>query len=125
MTTWLTAEQAAARLGVKAETLYAYVSRGALTSEREPGTRRSRYLLADVERLAARRRSGGRAGGLDIIVETALTRLDPTGRLYYRGWDVDDAVREAGFEEVANWLWTGRREAVAFEAPPALLRAAR
>src|SRR4051794_37551058 len=125
MTTWLTTEQAAARLGVKPETLYAYVSRGLLTNEREPGTRRSRYLRSDVERLAERRRAGGRAGGLEIIVETELTRLDPAGHLYYRGWDVDEAVEEASFEEIANWLWTGTAEAVPFEAPAAMRRAAR
>jgi citrate synthase len=122
---WLTSEQAAARLGVKPETLYAYVSRGVLASEREPGGRRSRYLRADVERLAARQRSGGRAGGLEIIVETELTRLDPTGHLYYRGWDVEDAVSEAGFEEVATWLWTGERAKPSFDAPAALKRAAK
>src|SRR4051812_15335056 len=124
---WLTSEQAAERLGVKPETLYAYVSRKVLTSEREPGTRRSRYLRADVERLAARQRSGGRAGGLEVIVETQLTRLDPTGHLYYRGWDVEEAVKQAGYEEVATWLWTAKREqpAPAFEAPPALVKAVR
>ena len=122
---WLTSEQAAERLGVKPETLYAYVSRKVLTSEREPGTRRSRYLRADVERLAARQRSGGRAGGLEVIVETQLTRLDPTGHLYYRGWDVEDAVEQAGYEEVATWLWTAKRDAPVFQAPPGLQKAAR
>jgi len=123
----MTAEAAAARLGVKVETLYAYVSRGAVRSERVPGTRRSRFSRADVERLAGRqRRGGGRAGGLDVLVETDLTLLDPTGRLYYRGWDVASAVAErVTFEEVAGWLWAGSRSPVAFEAPPTMLAAAR
>jgi citrate synthase len=121
---WLTSEQASRRLGVKPETLYAYVSRGLIGSEREPGQRRSRYLRADVERLAGRQRSGGRAGGLEIIVETELTLLDPTGRLFYRGWDAADAANEATFETVARWLWTGERTAPTFTAPPAVARAA-
>jgi citrate synthase len=122
---WMAADAAAARLGVKPQTLYAYVSRGLVHSEPVPGSRRSRFLRADVERLAARQRGGGRARGLEVIVETELTLLDPAGRLAYRGWDVEQAVRSgATFEEVATWLWTGTREAVACEAPPAALEAA-
>jgi citrate synthase len=111
---WLTSEEATRRLGVKPETLYAYVSRGVIRSERVPGQRRSRFLAADVERHAARSRIGGRAGGLEVVVETELTLLDPDGRLSYRGWDVVDAVADASFEEVASWLWTGTREATTF-----------
>jgi len=122
--TWLSADEAARALGVKPETLYAYVSRGLVERERIPGDRRSRYRRADVERLAARQRGGsGRAGGLEIIVESSLTLLEPDGRLYYRGWDVEDAARSASFEQVATWLWLGRRDDVpAFDAPANLTR---
>lgn len=122
---WMTSEEATRRLGVKPETLYAYVSRGVIRSERVPGQRRSRFLAADVERHAARSRVGGRAGGLEVVVETELTLLEPDGRLSYRGWDVVDAVESATFEEVASWLWTGTREATRFEAPPEPLATAR
>jgi len=106
---WLTAAEASAALGVKHATLYAYVSRGLVGSERLPGGRASRYARADVERLAARqRRPPTDDGGLDIAIETAVTHLDPAGHLSYRGWDVADAAR-AGFEVVATWLWTGER----------------
>jgi citrate synthase len=122
---WMQAEAAAARLGVQPQTLYAYVSRGLVHSEPVPGSRRSRFLRADVERLAARQRGGGRARGLEVIVETELTLLDPAGHLAYRGWDVAEAVR-AGvtFEEIATWLWTGEREAIPCEAPAAARAAA-
>jgi citrate synthase len=116
---WLTSSAAAARLGVKPETLYAYVSRGMVRSERVPGTKYTRFLLADIERLAARRRSGGRAGGLEVIVETEITLLDPAGRFFYRGWNVADAVAaEVSFEEIASWIWTGDRFDWPFKAVP-------
>lgn len=123
---WVTTEAAAARLGVKPNTLYAYVSRGLLRSERIPGSRRSRFARADVERLAASRRAGGRAGGLEVIIDTDLTMLDPAGRLTYRGWDVGDAVAEgASFEEVATWLWGGQRSDEPFVASPEAIEAGR
>ena len=55
----LTARQAADRLGIKPETLYAYVSRGVLT--RHQDGRRSLFAREEIERLAARARRGGRA----------------------------------------------------------------
>ena len=122
---WMTSEEASRRLGVKPETLYAYVSRGLIRSERVPGQRRSRFLAADVERHAARSRAGGRAGGLEVVVETQLTLLEPEGRLSYRGWDVTEAVGSATFETVAAWLWSGERERVDFEAAGPALAAAR
>src|SRR5687768_17822463 len=105
---WLTATEATALLGVKAATLYAYVSRGLVRRERPPGQRTSRYARADVERLAGRRRGAGGGAALDVVIESGLTLLDPSGHLYYRGWDVTDAA-DAGFEAVAQWLWTGER----------------
>ncbi|MHB1924937.1 MAG: citrate/2-methylcitrate synthase [Acidimicrobiales bacterium] len=110
---WLSASEAAARLGVQPQTLYAYVSRGLLSSHPVPGRRASRYSRSEVERLAARTRSGGRperSGGLEIVVDTNLTLLDPAGHLYYRGWDVTEAARTASYERVAEWLWSGQDE---------------
>ena len=105
---WLSASQAAGRLGVKPETLYAYVSRGLLSSHRVgQGRRGSVYSRAEVERLAARARRGGRAGGLEVLVDSGLTLLDPEGHLHYRGWDATEAAVVASYERVAEWLWTG------------------
>jgi citrate synthase len=115
---WLTASEAVARLGVKPQTLYAYVSRGLIRREAVPGTRRSRYRRDDVERLALGARPTGRLGRLDLVVDTALTQLDPDGTLTYRGWSVADAARTSSFETVAEWLWTGeRRDGVTWSAP--------
>ena len=104
-TDWLTAGEARARLGVQAQTLYAYVSRGLIRSERIPASRSSRYSRTDVERLAARGRRTSRAPGPEIVVDSALTKIDPAGRLAYRGWNATDAARSSSYEAVAEWLW--------------------
>ncbi len=101
---WLQTDEAVARLGVRPQTLYAYVSRGMVRSERVPGTRRARYARADVERLATRARRRP-ATGPEIVVDSAITQLDPAGHLSYRGWDATRAAREASYEQVAEWLW--------------------
>jgi len=100
--------QAAGILGVKTETVYAYVSRGLLHPVRATGRtggRHSEFDHREVERVAARRRRGGRAGALDVLVETELTMLDPAGRLYFRGRDVSMLARTGTFEDVAALLW--------------------
>jgi hypothetical protein len=51
----LGAAEAAALLGVKPQTLYAYASRGLL--RRVGGGKRRRYLLEDLQRLQARQRA--------------------------------------------------------------------
>ena len=53
----LTARQTADRLGIKLDTLYAYVSRGRLRSVMVPGTRERRYRSEDVEALLDARSS--------------------------------------------------------------------
>src|SRR3954453_1516095 len=102
---WFTAGEALARLGVKPQTLYAYASRGLVRSERVAGARTSRYRRADVERLAARARGAPQGNGPEIVVDSALTLLDPVGRFAYRGWDVTRAADVASYEVVAEWLW--------------------
>ncbi|MGC0421937.1 citrate synthase [Embleya sp. AB8] len=100
---FLTTAQAARRLGVKPETIYAYVSRGLLTSVRESRQRGSRFATAQVEELAAR--TGGRQhpnGSIERI-HTRLTLL-AEDRLHYRGRDVTELV-EYPVEAVAHWLW--------------------
>ena len=102
---WLTASQATARLGVKPQTLYAYVSRGLIRRERPAGSRTSRYARADVERLAEHGRPRTREGAPEIVIDQAVTLLDPAGHLSYRGWDATRAAVDARYEEVAAWLW--------------------
>ena len=72
----LTAREAAASLGVKVETLYAYVSRGMLDREVALDGRTSRFSPADVDRLAKRRRRGPASEGLEVVIDTGLTAID-------------------------------------------------
>ncbi len=81
-------------------TLYAYVSRGLIRRERVAGTRTSRYSRADVERLAAKGRRTSDGPGPEIVVDSAITLIDPAGHLYYRGWD---AARAAVGARTRRW----------------------
>src|SRR5439155_23074753 len=101
---WLSAAEATTRLGVKPQTLYAYVSRGLIRREREVGSRTSRYSRRDVERLASHSRPRQAPAGPEIHVDQAITSLDPARHLAYRGWDATRAAAEAHYEQVAAWL---------------------
>jgi citrate synthase len=111
----LSARDAAALLEIKPATLYAYVSRGLLTSV--PGTRGPSRLYArsDVERLKARHlaRSGHgalAAGALrfgEPVLESALTAIDERGPRYRGHVAVELAERGTAFEAVAELAWGG------------------
>lgn len=103
----LSTEEVARRLGVKRETVYAYVSRGLLARHPESGPHDSRFDPAEVERLAARARRPDRSSALEVVVETELTLLEPGGRLSYRGRDAIELARFRRFEEVVALLWDG------------------
>jgi citrate synthase len=100
----LQSEEAARRLGVKVSTLYAYVSRGLLSSHPEPDGRRSLFALADIEHLAKRRRNGGRAENGLATITTGVTQLRAGGP-YYRGRPATELASRMTFEEVAALLW--------------------
>lgn len=108
MTEQLTVAQAAHRLGVKAPTLYAYVSRGVLRSHRARDGRTSLFDATDIEELArrGRPRRSSRVAALDIVIETSLTTIERE-RVRYRGVESGRLARTRPFEEVADLLWTG------------------
>lgn len=101
----LTSQEAAARLGIKVETLYAYVSRGMLERRVAADGRTSMFSPADLDHLAGRRRRGPKPEGLEVVVDTALTSIDGH-RLRYRGLDAVELADRHSFEWVAEWLWT-------------------
>jgi citrate synthase len=105
----LTARQAADRLGIKLDTLYAYVSRGRLRSVMVPGTRERRYRSEDVEGLLGAR-SGARAPdsadpeALMPVIGSSVCLIEH-GRFYYRGKDAVRLSDAATLEEIATLLW--------------------
>ncbi|ANF33291.1 hypothetical protein A0130_04685 [Leifsonia xyli] len=122
----LTAEQTADRLGVKLETLYAYVARGRLQRERTVDG--STFDPLEVERFAATRRrrpavSGHSEGRPLMVIETRFALIEE-GELFYRGRPVSELATEP-FETVARWALTGRWDAAARFSPGAGLAAAR
>ncbi|WP_235500496.1 citrate synthase [Leifsonia sp. Root227] len=120
----LTAEQTAERLGVKIETLYAYVARGRLDRIRTPDG--STFDPLEVERFAGDRRrrpASGPHGHSDgrplMVVETSFALIED-GELFYRGRNVASLTGEP-FETVAHWALTGDWDAgAAFAAGPGL-----
>jgi citrate synthase len=126
MADFLTAAEAARRLGVKPATLYSYVSRGLLGRTRATDGRTSLFGADEIERLARRGRPRRPAGAADITVESAITEI--TGdSLRFRGLDATRLAVTRTFEEVAELLWTGefRPAREPWRARPAALAAGR
>lgn len=113
---------------MKPETVYAYVSRGQLTSRRDPGGRGSTFDAKEVEALARRnKRDPGASSstGGELSVRTRITLID-NDRYYYRGVDATELAARHSYEEIAEWLWTGElRPGITFTAPEASVTAAR
>jgi citrate synthase len=112
MARWLSREAALKALGVRPQTLYAYVSRGRIAAVDDPGDpRRSLYNADDVASLRNRQRAGRRrdavaAGAIawgEPVLDTAISTV-AHGRLFYRGHDVVQLAETARFEEVAALL---------------------
>lgn len=123
----LTAEQTAERLGVKLETLYAYVARGRLARERTADG--STFDPLEVERFAAARRRRAPVGPAHsegrplMVIETRFALIED-GELSYRSRPVAELAPEP-FETVAHWALTGDWTDPIRFAPGAGLEAAR
>jgi citrate synthase len=100
----LTTDEVAHRLGVKPATVYAYVSRGLLSSRRNADGKGSLFTKDEVDAFVATRKSSGTP-----VIQTGVT-LIKDGSLYYRGRDACVLARTASFESVATLLWTNDLE---------------
>lgn len=108
----MTSEEAAARLGVSRQTLYAYVSRGLLHADTGSRHRESRYLASDIERLAQQRTRGRKPrdvarGTLDWglpVLESAITLIEDQ-QLFYRGQNALVLAASSSLEDLAALLW--------------------
>jgi citrate synthase len=106
MTDWISAAEAAQRLGIKQASLYAYVSRGVLSRRREADGRTSLFDAAEVAELARKGRPRRAAGPAELVIETEITEI--TSRTQrYRGYGATDLAMRCRFEDVAMLLWTG------------------
>ena len=101
MASWLPMDEACRVLGVRPQTIYAYVSRRKLEVMPDPSdSRRSLYRAEDVASLAKRKLAGRKR---ETLAANALFGSEPSiptalcsffrGRPYYRG---EDAVSLAG-----------------------------
>jgi citrate synthase len=122
---WIDGTEAGARLGVKPQTLYAYVSRGRIEARPDPAEpRRSLYRAEDIERLTVRKRRGRKASAVaetaiswgEPILASAITTVE-RGRLYYRGADAVALAETQTLEAVALRLW-GCEDAGVFAREP-------
>jgi citrate synthase len=90
-------------LGVKVETVYAYVSRGLLT--RLPGSEKeSRFDVAEVQQLGVRGRRTNLPKPEPLLVMSELTEVT-SAAVRYRGKSALVLARTLPFERVAEWLW--------------------
>lgn len=106
--TALTTREAARRLGIKVETLYAYVSRGLVERQLAADGRTSMFDRDVIEALArrGRPRQSSRSTSLNMLIETRLTSLSPTG-VRYRGVPSAELALSHTFEDVAELIWSG------------------
>jgi citrate synthase len=110
---WLPRDEALARLGVRAQTLYAYVSRGLISARPDDNDPRiSLYSAADIQHMMRRRRSGRRREAIarqaiawgDPVMQTRITTVQ-NGKLFYCGEDAVRLAQHATLEEAAALLW--------------------
>ena len=121
----MTAESAAARLGISRATLYAYVSRGLVHAHPDPADPRRRlYSANDISRLAGSKARGRKpsdiaAATLDFglpALASGITLIE-SDRLLYRGQDATRLAAHATLEETARLLWQCDDDPFADPAP--------
>ncbi len=119
-TDWIAAEEARDRLGVRSQTLYAYVSRGRVSVRPDPhDPRRSLYRAADIAALTERK---SRSRKVSDVAKGAISWGEPVlaseittvsgGRLFYRGRDAIRLAETETLESVARLLRGGHGAAL-------------
>ena len=108
------------RLGIRPQTLYAYVSRGRIEAAAHPqDPRRSLYRASDVAALAQRKARGRRAADVaaeaiawgEPVLASAITTV-AGGRLWYRGRDATALAKDHTLEQTARLLRGGHGAAL-------------
>jgi citrate synthase len=113
MAEWMDSQTALATLGVRQQTLYAYVSRGRIGMMPDPtDPRRSLYRAEDIANLTTRRARGRTTTRIaastiawgEPAIATGISTIRH-GRLIYRGKDAVALAATATLEETAALLW--------------------
>ena len=130
MHNWITLTEAARRLGVRAQTVYAYASRGSIAVMQDPDDpRKSLYRAEDVIALCRKKQVGrkraalaaGTIFGAEPCIPSGITTFSK-GRAWYRGRDSIQLSDTATLEETAALLWQATAP-VTFDAPAVALPA--
>jgi len=102
---FVNAAEAAQALGVTVTTLYAYVGRKGIRTQRVPGSRQTNYWWPDIERARHKeRRSDGQWKPAGVTHETKITLMTQRGP-YYRGRSALELAKTHTLEAVAALLW--------------------
>ncbi|MFY8209875.1 MAG: citrate/2-methylcitrate synthase, partial [Caulobacter sp.] len=127
MADWLDAEQVLERLGIRPQTLYAYVSRGRIEAAAHPSDpRRSLYRASDVAALARKKARGRRVADVaaeaiawgEPVLPSAITTVSG-GKLWYRGEDAAGLADQGlTLENVARLLRGGHGAALKASSRP-------
>ena len=113
MREWITRDEVLAKLNIRPQTLYAYVSRGHIERQGDPADpRRSLYRGDDILALSDRRARGRRQSSVaastlawgEPVIPTAVATVSH-GELIYRGATATTIAAHMGLEEVAALLW--------------------
>ncbi|WP_372784641.1 citrate synthase [Phenylobacterium sp.] len=103
---FMTADEAALALGVSVTTVYAYVSRGMIRSQRVAGSKCRNYWRDDVTKIVHGAKDSTPASALpsNLVESTAITLITPQGH-YYRGQPALELARTETLESIAALLW--------------------
>ena len=113
MQEWLSRDEALVTLGVRPQTLYAYVSRGLIERRADAADpRRSEYRGDDILALTKRRARGRRTASIaasamawgEPVIPTRISTV-AHGQLIFRGRRAVELADHATLEEVAALLW--------------------
>lgn len=116
MNGWIDRDTALSRLGVKAQTLYAYASRGRIRVQSDPvDSRRSLYNADDIAEISVRKARGRKSAAIaassmdwgEPAIPTSLSTVHQ-GKFLYRGQDAIELARSSTLEETAALLWDVR-----------------
>nr|WP_175800184.1 citrate synthase [Burkholderia anthina] len=128
MHNWISLTEAARRLGVRAQTVYAYASRGSIAVMQDPDDpRKSLYRAEDVVALCRKKQVGRKRAalaastifGAEPCIYSGITTFSK-GRAWYRGRDSIQLADTATLEETAELLWHATTP-VSFDAPDVAL----